>query len=86
MKFHLPLNLRRALLSLLLPVAGTFLSSANNFEDYTDALSFSNSSRHFEDVSLTFLNNEDIEFLNNTTIAPPLLWRVRRSYPRTIRQ
>ena len=71
MKFHLPLNLRRALLSLLLPVAGTFLSSANNFEDYTDALSFSNSSRHFEDVSLTFLNNEDIEFLNNTTIAPP---------------
>lgn len=69
MKLHLPITLRRTLLSLLLPVAGAALSSANNFKDYTDTLSFSNSSRHFEDVSLTFLNNKDIEFLNNTTIA-----------------
>lgn len=48
MKFHLPLNLRRALLSLLLPVAVASLSSATElFENYTNTLSFNNNSRRF---------------------------------------
>lgn len=76
MKFHLPLNLRRALLSLLLPVAVASLSSATElFENYTNTLSFNNNSRRFyydllssdpPTLLLSFQNNQAIEFLNNS--------------------
>lgn len=48
MKLHLPITLRRTLLSLLLPVAGISPSMGTDlFENSEETLSFSNNSRRF---------------------------------------
>ncbi|MCD8061685.1 MAG: hypothetical protein LUE13_05020 [Akkermansiaceae bacterium] len=78
MKIHLPCTLRRILLSLLLPVAGTSLSTgADLFQDREETLSFNNGQRRFTynftptlpsepTLLLSFRNNKTIEFLNNS--------------------
>lgn len=85
MKFQLPLALRRALLAVLIPLAGvTSVSYAETdtpvaYENYTELLSFNDSDENWFDISapsetttmLLFSNNASIEFNNNT--ASPLL-------------
>lgn len=76
MKLHLPITLRRTLLSLLLPVAGISPSMGTDlFENSEETLSFSNNSRRFyydlnssdpPTLLLSFQNNQAIEFLNNS--------------------
>lgn len=78
MKIHLPCTLRRILLSLLLPVAGTSLSTgADLFQNREETLSFNNGQRRFTynftptlpsepTLLLSFRNNKTIEFLNNS--------------------
>lgn len=84
MKFHLPLTLRRALLAVLVPLAGvTSVSQAETdapvaYENYTELLSFNDSDENWFDIDapsetttmLLFSNNASIEFNNNT--ASPL--------------
>lgn len=77
MKIHLPCALRRILLSLFLPVAGTSISTATElFQNSEETLSFNNGSRRLSyDFNITpsspillysFQNNKAIEFLNNS--------------------
>lgn len=76
MKLHLPITLRRTLLSLLLPVAGISPSMGTDlFENSEETLFFSNNSRRFyydlnssdpPTLLLSFQNNQAIEFLNNS--------------------
>lgn len=77
MKIHLPCALRRILLSLFLPVAGTSISTATEFfQNSEETLSFNNGSRRLSyDFDITpsspvllysFQNNKTIEFLNNS--------------------
>lgn len=76
MKIHLPYTLRRILLSLLLPVAGTSVSMGTDlFQNYEETLSFNNGRHRFvydfnysydpPTLFLSFQNNKAIEFLNN---------------------
>lgn len=61
MKLHLPITLRRTLLSLLLPVAGISPSMGTDlFENSEETLSFSNNSRRFYVRSpyITFILSE----------------------------
>lgn len=76
MKIHLPYTLRRILLSLLLPVAGTSVSMGTDlFQNYEETLSFNDGRHRFvydfnysydpPTLFLSFQNNKAIEFLNN---------------------
>ena len=76
MKIHLPYTLRRILLSLLLPVAGTSVSMGTDlFQNYEETLSFNDGRQRFvydfnysydpPTLFLSFQNNKAIEFLNN---------------------
>lgn len=76
MKIHLPYTLRRILLSLLLPVAGTSVSMGTDlFQNYEETLSFNDGRHRFvydfnysydpPTLFLSFQNNKAIDFLNN---------------------